>query len=71
MRKTVLVALLAALVVTPALALAGCQACVADSSQPDQPAARPGPGGTGIAARPRLMSPAAHLVLRDAGAGDE
>ena len=48
MRKTVLVALLAAVVVTPALALAGCQACVADSSQPDPPAARPGPGGTGV-----------------------
>jgi hypothetical protein len=59
-----------------ASALAGCQACVTDSSQPDptqSQAQESRPMGTGPARiRPRLMQPAAgHLVLRDAGDGDE
>jgi hypothetical protein len=59
----------------PVLALAtlsGCQACVVDSSQPEDPqASRPAPGGSGVRIHPRLMSPVRQLVLADAGAGDE
>jgi hypothetical protein len=53
------------------LALTGCQACVADSSQPDREA-RPVPQDAALSLRPRLASPLAHLMLRihDAGDGD-
>ena len=61
------------LLVTPVLVLGGCQACVADSSQPDEPQASPrDPVGSGpVRIRPRLMSPVGQLVLRDAGDADQ
>ena len=61
------------LVLAPVLALSGCQACVADSSQPPDPSteSRPAPGGSLGRFRPRPMTPVGRLILRDAGAADE
>lgn len=63
----------ASLVVVPMLALAGCQSCVADSSEPqDTPSTHPAPGTSLGRFRPRPMTPAGRIfLLRDAGAGDE
>lgn len=65
--------LLGLLLVAPVLVLAGCQSCVADSSQPPDPSteSRPAPGGSLGRFRPRPMTPVGRLMLRDAGAGDE
>ena len=60
---------LSALFVAAALLVAGCQACVVDSSQPPDPA--PAPGTSLGRFRPRSMTPVGRLILRDAGAGDE
>jgi hypothetical protein len=62
---------LVALSGTPlAFALAGCQACVADSAQPD-----PEPHFTaiegGVPLRPRLALPLGHLMLRIHDGGDD
>ena len=63
-------------ILVSAASLGGCQACVADSSQPDPgqtqgQAARPS-GTEPIRLRPHLMRPGSHFVLRtDAGSSDE
>jgi hypothetical protein len=60
------------LLIAPVLALAGCQACVADSSQPDPTAqSHPVPAGSVGRFRPRPMMPIGRLALRDAGDSDE
>jgi hypothetical protein len=67
--------LLSLVPVTAGLALAGCQSCVSDSSQPEQTQAHPyndNPNGSGIVkVRPRLTSPLTRMIIRDSGVGDE
>jgi hypothetical protein len=64
--------ILLGLLVAPAVLLTGCQACVADSSEPDPSTeSRPAPGGSLGRFRPRPMTPMGRLFLRDAGDGDE
>jgi hypothetical protein len=61
------------LLLAPVLALAGCQACVADSSEPqEQATSRPEPGAAPGRFRPRPMTPSGRMfLLHDAGADDE
>lgn len=61
------------LVLAPVLALAGCQACVADSSDPqEKTTSRPEPGAAPGRFRPRPMSPSGRMfLLSDAGSTDE
>ncbi len=67
-RPTVLRGLLAASL----LVLAGCQSCVADSSEPqDMSQSHPPPAGSLNRFRPRPMAPSGRFFLRDAGATDE
>jgi len=68
--------LLSLALVTAGLALAGCQSCVTDSSQPEQQTqAHPyndNPNGPGVVkVRPRLTSPLTRMNIRDSGVGDE
>jgi hypothetical protein len=61
------------LVLAPVLLLGGCQACVADSSAPQDTAqSHPAPGPSLSRFRPRPMLPSSQrLFLRDAGVGDQ
>jgi hypothetical protein len=64
-RTSVFCGLLAA----PLLVLAGCQSCVADSSEPqDMSQSHPPPSTSFSRLRPRPMTPAGRFFLRDAGA---
>jgi hypothetical protein len=53
-----------------AFALAGCQACVPDPSQPD-PETRPMAVEGGLPVRRRLALPFGHLMLRIHDGGDD